>query len=114
MEDPVLDEINEFFDQNFNPHSVLQEQRGKVDPGVLDVIGHDMMSWQKNWEIIASNFNVMEWWDKCGRSRYRLLYPVACCILSLPDSNGHQERALSSCTWMDGSLSQNQNDMTFQ
>ena len=43
-----------------------------------------------------------------------LIYPVACCILALPDSNGDQERTFSAATWMDGKLSTKQNDITFQ
>jgi hypothetical protein len=43
-----------------------------------------------------------------------MIYPVAMCILSLPDSNGHQERTFSAATWMDGKLNSMQKDLTFQ
>jgi hypothetical protein len=64
--------------------------------------------------LIASTFDVIEWWRNTGKSQYPLIYPVAMCILSLPDSNGHQERTFSAATWMDGKLNSMQKDITFQ
>ena len=64
--------------------------------------------------MIAKNFDVLEWWRNTGRHQFPLIYPVAMCILSLPDSNGHQERTFSAATWMDGKLKSRQKDITFQ
>jgi hypothetical protein len=68
----------------------------------------------KNYQLIAEHFDVMDWWERFGKENHKLIYPVACCILALPDSNGHQERTFSAATWMDGKLQKRQSDMTFQ
>ena len=68
----------------------------------------------KNVEFIAKHFDLIEWWSGPGRNQFPLMYPVAMCILSLPDSNGHQERTFSAATWMDGKLNSMQKDITFQ
>jgi hAT family C-terminal dimerisation region len=65
-------------------------------------------------EFIMKNFDLIEWWRNTGKSQYPMIYPVAMCILSLPDSNGHQERTFSAATWMDGKLNSMQKDLTFQ
>ena len=56
----------------------------------------------------------MDWWERVGRNSYPLIYPVACAILALPESNGNQERTFSAATWMDGKLKKKQSDLTFQ
>ena len=67
----------------------------------------------KNWEIISENFQVLEWWHREGKNLHPLIYPVACLILALPDSNALQERSFSTATWIDGVLQKRQNDSTF-
>ena len=42
------------------------------------------------------------------------MYSVAMRYLSIPDSNGDQERTFSCGTWMDGRLKGRQNDATFE
>jgi hAT family C-terminal dimerisation region len=89
------------------------QQNNRV-PDAATRIGSDRQQWLDNLELIASNFDVLEWWRNTGKSQYPLIYPVAMCILSLPDSNGHQERTFSAATWMDGKLNSMQKDLTFQ
>jgi hypothetical protein len=68
-----------------------------------------------NFSWIASHFDALEWWFHTGKRVYPLIYPpVACAILSLPESNGHQERVFSSSTWMDGKLQRRQNPATHE
>ena len=112
--DPVKAQIRSFFGQKFDPRNALQNQKGKLAPGILDEIGSTEDEWLENWELIAANFDVFDWWEKNGRQLFPLIYPVACCILPLPDSNGHQERTFSAATWMDGKLRSMQSDITFQ
>jgi hypothetical protein len=65
-------------------------------------------------QIHPSPPKLAEWWKETGKTRFPMIYPVAMCILSLPDSNGHQERTFSAATWMDGKLNSMQKDLTFQ
>ena len=111
--DPVEAQVDDFFSQSFNPLLVLCGQQDKV-PNAAEVIGNGVGQWLKNVEVIAKYFNLAEWWEGTGKTQFPLMYPIACCILSLPDSNGHQERTFSAATWMDGKLNSMQNDVTFQ
>jgi hAT family C-terminal dimerisation region len=83
-------------------------------PQVIDTIGSTSKQWLANLEFIMKIFDLIEWWRNTGKSQYPMIYPVAMCILSLPDSNGHQERTFSAATWMDGKLNSMQKDPTFQ
>ena len=101
--------------QPFDVRQVLPHQTNKkLANGVLEKLGNDPMCWVEHLEEIAANFDVMGWWEHHGKALFPLIYPVACLILPLPDSNGHQERTFSAATWMDGKLQKRQSDMTFQ
>lgn len=106
-------QVDDFFSQSFNPLLVLGSQQDKV-PNLGDVIGSGVEQWLTNVEVIAKYFDLAGWWEGTGKMQFPLIYPIACCILSLPDSNGHQERTFSAATWMDGSLNSMQHDLTFQ
>ena len=56
----------------------------------------------------------MRWWEEHGKDDFPRIYVIACCILMMPDSNGHQERTFSSATWMDGKLNKRQSPATFE
>ena len=112
--DPVKKEIDEFFSFDFNPRQAMANQKPPVPNDVLNSIGTDKDYWMANWETIAKYFDIMQWWERGGKERFPLIYIVACCILALPDSNGHQERTFSAATWMDGKLKNRQTDLTFQ
>jgi hAT family C-terminal dimerisation region len=112
-EDSVSKCIDDFFSQKFQVHQVISGQRSKVADAAKKV-GSNRDQWLNNVELIASLFDVMEWWRNTGMTQYPLIYPVAMCILSLPDSNGHQERTFSAATWMDGNLVTMQKEVTFQ
>jgi hypothetical protein len=84
-----------------------------VDPKIVKQIGTNIDSWAENWQLISDNFDIMKWWEN-QKTRFPLIYLVACHILAAPDSNGHQERTFSAATWMDGKLSNRQTDATFQ
>jgi len=111
--DPVIATVDEFFSQNFNPRYVLGSQQNHV-LNAEQTIGIDSEDWLMNVETIAKHFDLAEWWLGTGKKQFPLLFPIACCILALPDSNGHQERTFSAATWMDGKLNSKQNDITFQ
>jgi hAT family C-terminal dimerisation region len=78
------------------------------------LVGVNKSDWVKQFEIIVEHFGIFKWWETIGKKSFPLIYPVAIRILSLPDSNGNQERTFSAATWMDGKLNSRQNDMTFQ
>ena len=77
-------------------------------------IGRESKTWLAEWEIISEHFDVMDWWETVGRRDFPLIYPIACLILSLPDSNAGIERVFSGGTWMDGRLLGRQGDATYQ
>jgi hypothetical protein len=105
--DPVKDEVSLFFGQRFNlfPWVPTDVQRS---------IGSTSMSFNQNMDTCIKHFDIMKWWEDFGKTQFKLIYPVACRILALPDSNGHQERTFSAATWMDGKLNSRQSEMTFQ
>lgn len=105
--DPVEKQVLDFFSQNFNPLNHITDQK------VRDQIGGSSESWVARCELIAKHFDVFKWWESIGKSQFPWIYLVACRILSLPDSNGDQERTFSAATWMDGKLSTRQSDLTF-
>ena len=114
-DDPVVAEVERFFSQTFDARTVLLGQTNNpILPTAAKEVGATAVEWVENVEKVAEYFDVMEWWLQTGRTCYPLIYPVACCILALPDSNGDQERTFSAATWMDGKLSTKQNDITFQ
>jgi len=105
--DPVERQVKEFFNQSFDPLTFLQ-------PELRKAVGDSVEDWMQNIEVIMAHLNVFAWWELTGKSMFPWIYPVACRILSLPESNGSQERTFSAATWMDGNLNRRQNDMTFQ
>ena len=56
----------------------------------------------------------MRWWENTGKQSFPLLYLLACIVLPLLESNGSQERAFSTATWLDGKLNNRQSEETFQ
>jgi hAT family C-terminal dimerisation region len=100
--DPTKQQIRQFFETPFNIRQELLLQKRKLAPGVLTEIGHTQEQWVQRYDVISKNFDVMDWWERTGKQLYLLIYPIACLILPLPDSNGHQERAFSQCCYMDG------------
>ena len=114
----VLATVDRFFAQKINMTNTLVSQQNmkkeKLAPGVLSRIGEREEDWMKNWETISKNFDVLYWWVKVGRDLFPLIFPVAMSILSVPDSNGKQERTFSAATWMDCKLNKRQSMLTFQ
>jgi hAT family C-terminal dimerisation region len=98
----------------------FQQSHGEFDPRphmpekYRHVVGAKLDDWVENIELVAKHFDVFGWWQQVGKDLFPLIYPVAMRALSLPDSNGHQERTFSAATWMDGKLRSRQSDMTFQ
>jgi hAT family C-terminal dimerisation region len=113
-DDPVSTCIDDFFSQKFQIHQVMSGQQNINVPQVIETIGSTNYQWLANLEFIMKNFDLIEWWRNTGKSQYPMIYPVAMYILSLPDSNRHQERTFSAAAWMDGKLNSMQKDLTFQ
>ncbi len=109
---PVKREVDSFFGQTIDWPEQLKTQR--VDPSIIKAIGDNESMWQVNDELIAANFDVFEWWHREGRQKYKMIFVVACAILTLPASNGRQERTFSACTWMDTDLGTNQAAVTLE
>ena len=108
--DPAVKCVEEFFGQHFNAKQAIAKQQDR--PGSW--IGNTPAEWIENIEAFAKHFDPIDWWEEVGRQRFPLMYPVAMRALSLPDSNGDQERTFSCGTWMDGKLSTRQSDATFE
>ncbi len=70
--------------------------------------------YQKNIPLIAEHFDVMTWWFEIGKHDFPLIHLVASMVLACPDSNGHQERTFSACTWMDDPLKRSTVGPTFE
>ena len=110
--DPLMVEIGQFFDQQINWLQLLKTNN--VPEEVQQQVGTTTEAWQQNWELIAEHFDCMKWWENHGKEQFPHLYILACLILALPESNGHQERTFSAATWMDGNLSSKQSNATFE
>jgi hypothetical protein len=104
---PAYRQVHSFFNQPFDPRSAMPVESHKL-------VGVNKFEWIEKFDIIVEHFDVFKWWETIGKNSFPLIYPIAIRILSLPDSNGNQERTFSAATWMDGKLNSRQNDMTFQ
>ena len=111
-ENKVDAEIKRFFNQNINWNNQLKTKNVKKD--VLDAIGDTTKQYQKNIPMIAEHFDVMTWWFEIGKNDFPLIHLVASMVLACPDSNGHQERTFSACTWMDDPLKRSTHGPTFE
>jgi hypothetical protein len=113
--DPVVAEVDAFFKQTIDIRSVISSQiKMKSAEHLTESLGLLPTHWVEKADTIVKIFDVMEWWSVTGQFAFKLIYPVACMILALPDSNGDQERTFSAATWMDGKLNSLQKDTTFQ
>ena len=112
----VKSQVEAFFKQEFDPLVRIQNQRQQtvIDIDLQSKIGKNSSDWLRTFFVIAQEFDVMEWWEVIGKAKFPLIYVVATCILSLPDSNGFLERAFSTGNWMDAKLSQSMKDSTFK
>lgn len=108
--DPVELELRSWISKKLEWSAVL----GAMGKERLELIGNDRNAYRRNWELIAKEFNIMEWWETCGKQSFPKIYIVACVVLPLPESNGSQERTFSTATWMDGKLNNRQTDKTFE
>ena len=116
-DDPVEKAVDDFFALKFDVRNALVAQmkdtKTKIGPGVFEKIGTTEEAWMQNWEAVSLNFDCVNWWFKTGQHLFPLIFPVAVIVLSLPDSNGLQERTFSASTWMDGKLNKKQSEFTF-
>jgi hypothetical protein len=111
----VDDQIERFFSQELDWRQVLLGQQAfPVDKSELDRTAKTTDDLKENLPFLSSQFHALEWWEVHGKRQFPLIYLVASSILSLPESNGHQERVFSSCTWMDGKLQRRQNPATHE
>ncbi|CAB9513093.1 unknown protein [Seminavis robusta] len=104
--DRVAATIDAWFGQDFKLVAILTKQKRHVPLPIISTIGTNKIEWVENVELVAKHFDLLEWWETHGKSAFPLIYPVAICILAVPESNGHQERTFSAATWMDGILKQ--------
>jgi hypothetical protein len=56
----------------------------------------------------------MGWWRNYGSNKFPHIYIAACIALGKPYTNAHLERSFSIGTWFDGTLRQNQLDLTLE
>jgi hypothetical protein len=98
--------INQFLSQSFEAEAELKAQfeRKKIDVKTVDI------NWDRVKDLdtlyISKHFDLAEWWASEGRKKHALLSCAVPAILSLPASNGHQERTFSTCTHFNDDLRQ--------
>lgn len=63
---------------------------------------------------ISKYFDLAEWWASDGKKKHVLLSYAVPAILSLPASNGHQERTFSTCTHFNDDLRVRLSDEKFE
>ena len=63
---------------------------------------------------ISSVFDLSEWWHVVGRKTHEIVFRAVPLIISIPSSNGYQERVFSACTYFDSILRQNLKDERFE
>jgi hAT family C-terminal dimerisation region len=110
---PATNELKRYFNKHFDWREILSSS-GTCSSDTIEKIGYDRDSYQQNWELIASEFDIMAWWEARGKQEFPKTYLLACVVLPLPESNGSQERTFSTATWMDGKLNNRQTDTTFE
>jgi hypothetical protein len=98
--------INQFLSQPFEAEAELKAQidRKKIDTKTLNI------DWDRVNDLdtlyISKHFDLAEWWASEGNEKHVLLSYAVPAILSLPASNGHQERTFSTCTHFNDNLRQ--------
>ena len=105
-------DIKRFFNLDINWNNQLKTKN--VNKDVLLAIGDTTKQYQKNIPLIAEYFDVMTWWFEIGKHDFPLIHLVASMVLACLDSNIHQERTFSACTWMDDPLKQSTVGPTFE
>jgi hypothetical protein len=116
LEEEVSRAIDKFISQPFDPEQELKAQlkrKGKdwkkegIDWNKVKVPGFDIL-------YISKHFDVAEWWANEGKKIHPLLAIAIAPILSLPASNGHQERTFSVCQHFNNELRQSLKDERFE
>lgn len=102
----VTREVDAFLELKINWQTELQIQQ--VSDKVVRSIGDNENAWLNSFEIIAKHFDPFKWWHRVGKLNFKLLFPVVVALLTLPESNGRQERTFSAATWFDTKLGINQ------
>ena len=101
-----------FFSLSFNPKKELENQGGRLGKSKMNIDWERVK--QNDTLYISSLFDMCEWWKTIGRIQHDLIFLVVAIIISLPASNGFQERIFSSCTWFDDPLRQSLGDDKFE
>jgi hypothetical protein len=118
LEEEVSRAIERYISQPFVPEQELKAQlkrKGKdwkkesIDWKKVDVAGVDF-----DVLYISKQFDVAEWWANEGKKLHPLLAIAIAPILSLPASNGHQERTFSVCQHFNNELRQSLKDERFE
>lgn len=118
LEEEVSRAIERYISQPFVPEQELKAQlkrKGKdwkkesIDWKKVDVAGVDF-----DVLYISKHFDVAEWWANEGKKLHPLIVLAVPPILSLPASNGHQERTFSVCQHFNNELRQRLKDERFE
>jgi hypothetical protein len=107
LEEEVSGAIDKYLSQGFNP---VEELKAQLKRKGKDWKKEDI-DWDKvedSLEILytSKHFDVAEWWANEGKKIHPLLAIAIAPILSLPASNGHQERTFSTCQHFNDELRQ--------
>ena len=62
----------------------------------------------------SSVFGLSEWWDVVGRTAHAMVFLIVPQYISIPPSNGYQERVFSACTYFDRNIQQRLKDEKYE
>jgi hypothetical protein len=106
--------IEQFVTAKFDPELEIktQQKRKGLDWKELDIDWSRIK--QNDTLYISKYFDLAEWWKSIGKHNHMLISIAVPSILSLPASNGHQDRTFSTCTHFNDKLRQRLRDDRFE
>lgn len=113
--DDIKAEVDNFFEQHFDPVEELKNQ--------LERKGKDWKLEQIDWDCVENGcdvlytshrFDLPEWWKSVGSKRFKYIVFAVPSVMSLPSSNGHQERTFNTCTHFNDELRARLQDDKFE
>lgn len=108
----IAEAVDRYFHQceNMDVEREIKEQ--------VHRLGTRGVNWSRVKELdalyISSKFDLSEWWHAVGRKSHELLVLLVAQFISIPPSNGFQERVFSACTYFDGAIQQNLKDERYE
>ena len=114
----IKKEVDAFLGQVINAEDLLRAQLARKTLCINCGDGTPSIDWKKVRKgktlYISSVFDSLEYWKTIGRKNFPLIALVAPRIISIPGSNGFQERIFNICTFFDSELRMSMKDSRFE